>query len=129
MTINEAIKILDPETSREALQPYAYDNHQRRKVVDEACRVVVAELGKRQWINVEDRLPDKELQEAISQSRNFVDFEGTPQIEVLVMVAWAKRPTILWYDGAEFYDDDFNNYRVNYWMPLPEPRIKGTACQ
>ena len=35
MTIEEAIRILDPESSKEALLPYAYDSHQRRKVVAE----------------------------------------------------------------------------------------------
>lgn len=44
MTIEEEIRILDPETSREALQPYAYDTYQRHKVVEEACRVAVDEL-------------------------------------------------------------------------------------
>lgn len=58
MTIKEAIRILDPESSKEALLPYAYDSHQRRKVVDEACRVAVDELRKRQWISVEARLPE-----------------------------------------------------------------------
>ena len=45
MTIKEAIRILDPETSKEALLPYAYDSYQRRKVVDEACRLTNCASG------------------------------------------------------------------------------------
>lgn len=44
MTKAEAARILDPETSREALLPYAYDGPRRLAVVEEACRMGAAAL-------------------------------------------------------------------------------------
>ena len=44
MTIEEAVRILDPETTREALRPYAYDPERRIQIVEEACRVAVRAL-------------------------------------------------------------------------------------
>ncbi len=121
MAIEKAIRILDPETSKEALLPYAYDSHQRRKVVDEACRIVVAELRKHQWINIEARLPDQELQQAINENRADCDAEGNSQIEVIVMIAGALYPTLLFYNGVEFTDGQDIIYAVTHWMPMPEP--------
>lgn len=87
MTIDEAIKILDPETSREALEPYRLDCALRLAVVEEACRLAVRELAEvetlrsqneqlreanaltvkattdrlcREWISVSERLPEEE---------------------------------------------------------------------
>ena len=48
MTIEETIKILDPETSRAALLPYAYDPERRLHVVNDACAVAVASLRTQQ---------------------------------------------------------------------------------
>ena len=48
MTREEAIQILDPETSRDALLPYTYDPKRRLKVVEEACRVACAALRAQQ---------------------------------------------------------------------------------
>lgn len=44
MTHEEAARILDPETTREALRPYLYDPERRLKVVEEACRVAAKVL-------------------------------------------------------------------------------------
>lgn len=44
MTREEAAYILDPETTREALLPYALDGPMRMAVVEEACRVAVKAL-------------------------------------------------------------------------------------
>lgn len=41
MTKAEAIRILDPETSREALAPYRLDCELMQAKVEEACRVAV----------------------------------------------------------------------------------------
>lgn len=46
MTREEAAYILDPETTREALLPYALDGPMRLAVVEEACRVAVKALRK-----------------------------------------------------------------------------------
>lgn len=46
MTKEEAARILDPETSREALLPYALDCQMRMAVVNEAGKVAAEELRK-----------------------------------------------------------------------------------
>lgn len=115
MTIEEAIRILDPETSKEALLPYAYDNHQRRKVVDEACRVAADELRKRQWISVEDRLPEV--------YRN----EYGELIPFLVCVKGGNYPFRALYNG-KLWGDGWAEIKVAYWMPLPEPPETGGSA-
>ena len=47
MTTEEAIKILDPETSRDALWKYE-DKEKRLEAVNEACRLAVAALRAQQ---------------------------------------------------------------------------------
>lgn len=44
MNKEEAERILDPATTREALAAYAYDPEQRIRVVEEACRIAEREL-------------------------------------------------------------------------------------
>ena len=44
MTKEEAARILDPATTREALAAYAYDPEQRIRVVEEACRIAARVL-------------------------------------------------------------------------------------
>lgn len=46
MTKEEAARILDPETSYEALLPYALDDQMRMAVITEACEVAARELRK-----------------------------------------------------------------------------------
>ena len=110
MTIDEAIRILDPETSKEALLPYAYDSHQRRKVVDEACRVAVDELRKRQWISVEDRLPENNNTVIVSDG-NAVDLGF---YDPVVGTWWSKQTLAA-------YCLDY----IEYWQPMPEPPKEG----
>lgn len=58
MTIDEAIRILDPETTQEELKKYG-DGYLRREEVRFAVGQLAAdELRKRKWISVEDRLPE-----------------------------------------------------------------------
>ncbi len=143
MTIEEAIRILDPETSKEALQPYAYDSHQRRKVVDEACRVAVAELNKRQWISVKVRLPKAEEEVLVAV------FHKCSSSVPVITTAIYEDGTVLneesiwnWFDVDFIYDNNENElvpqgwweYRhynpdevynncidgvVTHWQPLP----------
>ena len=56
------------------------------------------------WINVKDRLPEKDI---YSQEYN-------------VVIKGAKRSTTLYYDGT-WHDDEHNEYDVSHWQPLPEP--------
>ena len=102
MMIDEAIRILDPESSKDALLPYAYDSHQRRKVVDEACRVAVDELRKQQWISVKGRMPEP-------NDRVLVYAPGMRDCDVgaiAIQSGWmCKNP----------------NRGITHWQPLPEP--------
>lgn len=47
MTHEEAARILDPDTTREALNPYADSPVDRMRALDEACRIAAAELRNR----------------------------------------------------------------------------------
>lgn len=46
MNLEEAIKIVDPATRREAL--YIYDPEARPAIMDEACHLVATELRRKQ---------------------------------------------------------------------------------
>lgn len=104
MTREEAIRILDPETTAEALEGIEYyagfrGKEAAIKAVDNACILAVAALREqeeRRWIPVTERLPDI-------------------GIEVLV---YSEDDGICvdYYDGASF-----GYYGVTHWMPLPEP--------
>ena len=107
MTIKEAIRILDPESSKEALLPYAYDSHQRRKVVDEACRVAVDELRKRQWISIEDKLPEKGERVLITNGA-FVCESFLANND-----KWQRGGTDLFF------------MQPTHWQPMPEPPKEG----
>lgn len=67
------------------------------------------------WIKVSDRLPE------IYQQDN-----GEP-MEFIVMIKGAIVPTVLSYNGTEWFQMDWTNtragssYAVTHWMPLPEP--------
>ncbi len=59
-----------------------------------------------EWISVKDRLPE--------ENNTFSEF--------IVIVRGAKRPTVLEYQGHEWWvDENGNYYDVTHWMPLPEP--------
>lgn len=57
MTNQEAAYILDPETTRKALAPYALDCQARMAVVNEACAVAAKALRETGWISVKDKMP------------------------------------------------------------------------
>ena len=51
MSNEEAARILDPETSREALAPYAHDCQLRLAVTEEACTVAAKVLRQTAWVS------------------------------------------------------------------------------
>ena len=115
MTNEEAARILDPDTSREALRPYALDCVARMAMVEEACRLGAEALRERpEWIPVTERLPED-------------------RSDVLVVAYWHERWNVYmgwcaperaeWsvHDGIGDRDD----VAVTHWMPLPEPPEEG----
>lgn len=61
MTIEEAIRILDPETTKEELGKRCErgDYLREYEVKFYAGKLAADELRKRQWISIEDKLPEK----------------------------------------------------------------------
>ncbi len=57
MTTQEAILILDPATTRKALEPYVYDPKRRIHVVEQACLVACAALRAQQEEKDEPKTP------------------------------------------------------------------------
>lgn len=122
MTAEEAILIIDPKSSSEALEKiecYGGFSGKLAKVfaVREACAMAVAALReqeKRRWIPVTERLPD----------------DGD---SVIVVVSGKIENTIL-HDAIEFAEfsidegwilemwPEWEDPNVTYWMPLPEPQ-------
>lgn len=70
-----------------------------------------------EWISVDERLPDEEL----NQIKRL--FPGENEVEVLVMIEGAYIATTLYWDGEKFYDET-STYEVTHWMPLPAPPKK-----
>ena len=123
MTREEAIRILDPDTTGEALAEIEYYNGFNWKTaavqaVSDACVLAVAALRQqveRRWIPVTERLPES---------------EGT-------YLVYTKRGSVYashFYEKKVFRDDyvreqqwsQRGKVKVTHWMPLPEPPREGT---
>ena len=112
MTREEAIRILDPETTGEAIAEIEYYGGFNGKTaavqaVSDACVLAVAALREqeeRRWIPVTERLPS---------------------IDETILVYDGDVGTGIFYKGA-FQTFDENGYPfeisgVTHWMPLPQP--------
>ena len=103
MTIDDAIKILDPETRRVTLR--AIPVLERIDKDQEPCRLAVAALRRQEeprWIPVKDRLPE-EKQRVLVRCKTVGTTVGWR--------LWGEWMTDLGDGGSE----------VTNWMPLPEP--------
>ena len=116
MTREEAIRILDPETTAEALAEIEYYNGFNGKAaavqaVSDACVLAVAALREqeeRRWIPVTERLPEKNKEVVGWYKDNpFSPFRYG-------IVSWNGHGWVFTY--AQRYVD-----AVTYWMPLTEP--------
>lgn len=115
MTTEEAIRILDPNTTREALAEIEYYggfSGKRAKIeaCDEAYRIAVAALSTQQdssgWISVEDRMPEIFRPVIVCREKG----KGKYVVE----------------QGCKDVGDWWKVYgtrikTVTHWMPLPEP--------
>ena len=118
MTREEAIRILDPETTVEALAKIEYyagfnGDSAVKKAVDDACILAVAALREqeqRRWVPVTDRLPEKDGSFICSykfNSNSEMQFVGD-----LYYFASYKYP---------HWQHESAGVIVTHWMPLPKP--------
>lgn len=117
MTREEAIRILDPVTTGEALAEIEYYNGFTGKTaavqaVSDACVLAVAALreqGERRWIPVTERMPE------IGQKCLIANRE-------IVVRGWL-RPDGVWKTGVSSDElwSKFSLHTPTHWMPLPEP--------
>lgn len=134
MDTEEAIKILDPETTAEALAEIEYyggfsGGAAKIQAVSDACVLAVAALREqeeRQWIPVTERLP-----KLIPCSA------GTAYSEAVnVLTSGRKVLTAIW-DGTDFIADaefwEAEGEQITHWtpvlLPLPEPPKEDAACR
>ena len=117
MTREEAIRILDPVTTGEALAEIEYYNGFTGKTaavqaVSDACVLAVAALreqGERRWIPVTERMPE------IGQKCLIANRE-------IVVRGWL-RPDGVWKTGVSSDElwSKFSLHTPTHRMPLPEP--------
>ena len=125
MTREEAIRILDPETTGEALAEIEYYGgfSGRAAVVQavlDACVLAVEALREqeqRRWIPVTERLPDnKEHDWVLAQVVEDNGFMHIPK----VMEYRQQRND--WFEETYGWLSEHNGaFTVTHWMPLPEP--------
>ncbi len=111
MTIEEAIRILDPETGFMEVSKYSTCGDSVNACRD-AGKVAADELRKRQWISVKDRLPKPAENVLI-----FTDCYGG-WVDIGRYVLQGNLP--FWARGGTEIKDN-----VTHWMPLPEPPKEG----
>ena len=121
MTREEAIRILDPVTTGEALAEIEYYNGFSGKTaavqaVSDACVLAVAALREqedRRWIPVTERMPE------IGQKCLIANRE-------IVVRGWL-RPDGVWKTGVSSDElwSKFSLYQPTHWMPLPEAPEEG----
>ena len=126
MTREEAIRILDPETTGEALAEIEYYGGFRGRTaavqaVSDACILAVAALReqeKRRWIPVTERLP-----------KLIPSGAGTAYSEAVNVLTTGRKVLTAIYDGNDFIADaefwDAEGEEITHWtpvlLPLPEP--------
>lgn len=83
--------------------------------------VKIRPLVYRWWIRTDEELPGQE-----KVGKYYAQYGEHPQY--IVMIAHAVKPTILAFDGEDFYDPYTNElYKVTHWMELPpEPEKNKT---
>lgn len=149
MTIDDAIRILDPQTTAEALAEVEYYGKYSEpeaviKAVEDACRIAIAAMERTRWIPCSERLPDTETEVLALCRRGGVSFvcpamheDGTiitsesiwnwNEIEGYGLYSEEADDWFIpegWWEYRQFNDDDvYNNVidcTVTHWMPLPE---------
>lgn len=104
MTNQEAAYILDPETTRQALSPYAMDCQVRTAVFNEACAVAAKALRDTGWISVKDKMPPTGVRVLVCRIARF---------------GKTVEPGIAGADGF-FTVCAGRTKNVTHWMPMPK---------
>ena len=132
MTREEAIRILDPETTAEALAEIEYYGGFRGRTkaanaLYDACILAVAairEQEERHWIPVTDRLPMEDGYYLVTINyfgdRQCIDIRCFAKDGETVDEYDLAGQKYVWY----FYDSEYGHVStdfVTHWMPLPEP--------
>ena len=124
MTREEAIRILDPVTTGEALAEIEYYNGFSGKTaavqaVSDACVLAVAALREqedRRWIPVTERMPETFVP-VLAYIPSEVPLPTIHESYIADHGAWVRIST----------GERYKPYAVTHWMPLPEPLEDGTA--
>ena len=118
MTREEAIRILEPETTGEALAEIEYYNGFSGKTaavqaVSDACVLAVSALREqeeRRWIPVAERLPDRNGEYICRHGYN-----GNTDIKFTGVLEYYAT------DEKPHWQHESIGLIVTHWMPLPEP--------
>ena len=131
MTYKEAADILDPETSKDALRPYDYDLQRRLQVINDACQMAAEVLRNTtdtnvgdKWVSVKNKLPtlpDGDYCHVMVITYQRGDNISLPMYYERALVR-GKRVERWKYHWDRIVDPD---NIPEYWMPLPEPPVKG----
>lgn len=97
---------------REGLVELFYDNNVRcdqkiEGLADDVMYIISNVATEREWISVDDRLPEEKANYIVYYKHAFVEDENHIGI------------CICFYDGDEFEMDFL--HKVTHWMPLPHP--------
>ncbi len=103
MTIEEAIRILTIATDNADLSVAVNNSENYFGKLNEACQLAADELHKRQWISVEDRLPEKGERVLITNGA-FVCESFLANND-----KWQRGGTDLFF------------MQPTHWQPMPEP--------
>lgn len=125
MTIEEAIRILDPDTTAEALAEVEYyggfrGNEALVKACEDACIVAVDALKRARWIPCSERMPD------------LIHFNaGTAYSEAVNVWTTGRKVMVGVWDGIDWIVPfDFWQAwgeKITHWQPLTELPEEGGA--
>ncbi len=109
MTNEQAARILDPATSRDALAPYAQDGQMRLAVTETACRVAVEALRPWRDAGIEVPADDHDVLVLVSGQYGNITFEHAPMLGAwLGQEGWYLNEYPMWDKPS-----------VTQWMEIP----------
>lgn len=129
MTIDDAIRILDPKTTAEALAEVEYyggfsGQEAVIKAVEDACMIAIAALERTRWIPCRERMPEYDGQYlAFSASTGATNIRRFSIRKDAVSGSCGEKKNVWWE-----YDDEWGVLQVmgiTHWMPLPKPPEEG----